>query len=258
MIKHLGETRTVIRRNHAFISPDGHVRSPMAGWEGTEGILLVSPGMGAHFTMYLANIGPGSTTNLRPGRGERFFYILDGSCRLSGDSSPEAFLEPGSFVYLPPETPCGVAGMTSGRLLAFERPYAPLPALEPPPITWGSANDRPAVPFLGDERALLTTLLPDTPEYDLAVNIFTFQPGASLPFVETHVMEHGLLMLTGGGIYRLGEDWYPIQAGDALWMGPYCPQWFGALGRMPASYIYYKDINRTPSLPKFSPEGAET
>ena len=27
--------------------------------------------------------------------------------------------------------------------------------------------------------------------------------------VEIHVMEHGLLMLEGGGIYRLGDRWYP-------------------------------------------------
>ena len=26
--------------------------------------------------------------------------------------------------------------------------------------------------------------------------------------VEIHCMEHGLLMLDGGGIYRLGEEWY--------------------------------------------------
>jgi len=33
----------------------------------------------------------------------------------------------------------------------------------------------------------------------------TFQPGASLSMTEMHVMEHGLLMLAGGGIYRLGD-----------------------------------------------------
>ncbi len=51
--------------------------------------------------------------------------------------------------------------------------------------------------------------------------------------VEIHVMEHGLLMLEGGGIYRLGDRWYPVTAGDFIWMAPYCPQWFGALGRRP-------------------------
>ena len=57
-------------------------------------------------------------------------------------------------------------------------------------------------------------------------------------------MEHGLLMLAGGGIYRLGDRWYPVTAGDFIWMAPYCPQWFGALGKTPAKYLIYKDWNR--------------
>jgi len=82
--------------------------------------------------------------------------------------------------------------------------------------------------------------------FDCAVNIMTFLPGATLPMVEIHVMEHGLMMLEGGGIYRLGECWYPAAAGDFIWMGPYCPQWFGALGKTPAKYLIYKDWNRHP------------
>jgi (S)-ureidoglycine aminohydrolase len=27
-------------------------------------------------------------------------------------------------------------------------------------------------------------------------------------------------------------------------MGPYCPQWFVAMGKEPARYLYYKDVNR--------------
>jgi (S)-ureidoglycine aminohydrolase len=72
----------------------------------------------------------------------------------------------------------------------------------------------------------------------------TYEPGASLPMVEIHVMEHGLLMLDGGGIYRLGDSWYPVTRGDFIWMAPYCPQWFGALGKKPARYLIYKDWNR--------------
>ncbi len=59
-------------------------------------------------------------------------------------------------------------------------------------------------------------------------------------------MEHGLLMLEGGGIYRLGDNWYPVQAGDFIWMRAFCPQWFGALGKTRAKYLIYKDWNRSP------------
>jgi (S)-ureidoglycine aminohydrolase len=27
-------------------------------------------------------------------------------------------------------------------------------------------------------------------------------------------------------------------------MAPYCPQWFGAIGKQPAKYLIYKDFNR--------------
>ncbi|MEN0109965.1 MAG: (S)-ureidoglycine aminohydrolase, partial [Planctomycetota bacterium] len=26
----------------------------------------------------------------------------------------------------------------------------------------------------------------------------------------------------------------------------YCPQWFTAMGKEPAAYVYYKDVNRDP------------
>jgi (S)-ureidoglycine aminohydrolase len=73
-----------------------------------------------------------------------------------------------------------------------------------------------------------------------------YQPGASLRMVEMHVMEHGLIMLEGGGIYHLGNSWYPVTAGDFIWMAPWCPQWFGAIGKVPAKYLIYKDWNRHP------------
>ena len=62
--------------------------------------------------------------------------------------------------------------------------------------------------------------MPDGPAYDFAVNTMTYDPGAALSMVEIHVMEHGLLMLEGGGIYRLGDSWYPVEAGDFIWMAP--------------------------------------
>ena len=91
------------------------------------------------------------------------------------------------------------------------------------------------------------TLIPSGDlNFDFALNTMTFQPGGSLPMVEVHVMEHGLMMLSGGGVYRLDDNWYPAMAGDFIWMGPYCPQWFGAIGKTPARYLIYKDWNRHP------------
>ena len=44
----------------------------------------------------------------------------------------------------------------------------------------------------------------------------------------------------------MDADYHPVKAGDVIWMASYCPQWFVAMGKTPASYIYYKDVNRDP------------
>ena len=95
---------------------------------------------------------------------------------------------------------------------------------------------------------LLRKLLPQTADYDFNVHVMDFQPGEYLNVKEVHYNQHGLLLVQGQGIYRLADKWYPVQSGDAIWMAPYCPQWFVATGKTPASYIYYKDVNRWPSL----------
>jgi (S)-ureidoglycine aminohydrolase len=131
-------------------------------------------------------------------------------------------------------------------LLIFKKTYEQLAGQRPPELFAGNEKNIPEGPFLGDERARLKTLIPDSLAADMAVNVFTFDPGATLPFVETHVMEHGMLFLAGGGIYRLDADWHPVTAGDVLWIAPYCPQWFIAAGPLTTRYIYYKNINRLP------------
>ena len=156
-------------------------------------------------------------------------------------------LATGSYVFVPPKTDFKFGAATAGtRLLSFQKRFEPLAGAKKPGVIVGNENDVKGQPFLGNEDARLQVLLPDQAAFDLAVNIFTYQPGATLPFVETHIMEHGLLMLRGQGIYRLDADYHPVMAGDVIWMASYCPQWFVAMGPPPASYIYYKDVNRAP------------
>jgi (S)-ureidoglycine aminohydrolase len=47
-------------------------------------------------------------------------------------------------------------------------------------------------------------------------------------------------------VYRLGDDWYSVQAGDVIWMAPYVTQWYAALGYKRSRYIILKDTNRDP------------
>ena len=132
------------------------------------------------------------------------------------------------------------------RAAVIEKAYQPVALAEPPrPIV--SSEQAVESHALGDDPDLqVKCLLPDTMSFDFAVNTMVYQPGAALSMVEMHVMEHGLLMLEGGGIYRLGDSWYPVTAGDFIWMGPWCPQWFAAIGKRPAKYLIYKNWNRHP------------
>jgi len=110
----------------------------------------------------------------------------------------------------------------------------------------GKEQNVPPTALNGDAWLQVRPLLPESPSIDFAVNTMEYQPGASLSQVEVHVMEHGLLMLEGAGIYRLNDAWYPVQKGDFIYMAPYCPQWFCAVGKTPAKYLIYKDWNRHP------------
>jgi (S)-ureidoglycine aminohydrolase len=176
-------------------------------------------------------------------QGEQWFlYVVSGKAKVDGTE-----LSQGGFAYLPPGTHYKIRGAAKDtQLLVFAKQHALLDGEKVLQFFSGHEHSIADAPFLGDSRARLKTLIPDCMAMELAVNIFTYDPGATLPFVETHVMEHGMYFLEGGGVYRLDEDWHPVTQGDALWIAPYCPQWFIAAGPGPARYIYYKDVNRIP------------
>jgi (S)-ureidoglycine aminohydrolase len=241
-----GSTRTRVCKDHALIAPDSFVRSALPGWGDTEGVVLIAPPLGARFTQYLALMGPGAVAGPALPGVERVAYVLEGEVTLQVDRGSELVLTGGGYVFLPPGANARLRAATASRLNVFEKRFAPLPGAAPPPPVFGQEQDVAGAPFLGDADALLKALLPQEPAFDLAVNVFTFRPGATLPLVEAHVMEHGLLMLEGQGVYRLADAWYPVRQGDAIWMAPYCPQWFVAMGKGPARYLYYKDVNRDP------------
>lgn len=242
----LGQSRTVIRENHAFIAPDGHVNAPLAGWTGTQGIILISPHMRGlpRFSQYIALMAEDGQSALPLAGVERFVYVMDGEIIaqiLQGTQTINA----GEYLYLPANIAHQLTALSPSKLLIFEKPYQTSPFTNVlPEVQTGKPWTWQGEPFLGDEDARLRVMLPTNLPYDMAVNLFTFQRGTALPFVETHIMEHGLYLLEGQGIYRLDDAWYPIQAGDAIWMGSYCPQWFCAIGKTQSTYIYYKDVNR--------------
>lgn len=238
-----GTTRTVVRSNYALIAPDSHVPSVDPAWSGTAAFVLVSAGMGARLTQTLYAMESGGRGAGHTHGEEHFYYVVDGKCSVNGRE-----LSRGGFAFIPAGGSYEITASAETKLLLFAKHYEVLPGVAEPEFFTGHESEVASEPFLGDPAARLQALLPDCPEFDMAVNVFTYDPGGTLPFVECHIMEHGMLILEGAGVYKLGDDWHPVERGDALWLAPYCPQWFVAMGKSPARYIYYKDVNRAPRL----------
>jgi (S)-ureidoglycine aminohydrolase len=234
---HLGITRSAHRADHILQTPDTFVRAPLPGMQKATAIVHVAPAAGARFTQYTAEFEVGGS--LGPVAAQRFIYLLDGELEAHG-----AVLSPGDFAYFPEGAGAAITARSIARAAVIEKPYMTAEGAAKPAFVTGRESLIAGQPLIGDEALQVRTLMPPEATFDFAVNTMTFQPGAALSMVEIHVMEHGLLMLEGGGIYRLGDHWYPVAAGDFIWMAPYCPQWFGAIGKTPAKYLIYKDWNR--------------
>jgi (S)-ureidoglycine aminohydrolase len=239
----LGRTRSANQRDHLLLTPDTFVRTPLPGMRNGTAVVHVSPAAGAAFTQYTAELDPAGM--LGPTPAQRFVYVLSGSVDLATDASFYS-LGPCDYAYVPVGLAHTLTAQSTASVAIIEKIYQPLAEIAAPSLLVGSEAKVVSTPLMGDIGLQVRTLLPDQPAFDFAVNTMTYQPGAALSMVEIHVMEHGLLMLEGGGIYRLGDAWYPVTAGDFIWMAPFCPQWFGALGKQPAKYLIYKDWNRHP------------
>lgn len=245
MRQNLGETRSSIGARHALICPDSHERTTLPGWPGSSIIIVIAPQMGAKFTEYFVDIAAGASGR-QPAQGiARFFFVLEGEVKLELDGKTHD-LDAEGYAYLPAGAPHVISSSKGARIIVIERHYVPLAGTPAPKPVINNARKLPLLRLKGDETLPLQKLLPEELGFDCEVNIMGFMPGASLHYVETHFMEHGLLMLDGGGVYRLDNSWYPVAAGDVIWMGPFCPQWFGAIGRKNARYLIYKNWNRTP------------
>jgi (S)-ureidoglycine aminohydrolase len=242
-LHNLGETRSARRVDHLLLTPDTFVRAPLPGMKKCAAIVHVGPAMGAAFTQYTGEFEPGG--ELGGTAAQRFLYVLEGVVKIEAKGR-KSELGPRGYAFFPEGAAHRVTAGKASRVAIVEKAYQSVASAKPPGVIVSSEDEVSSHP-LGDDPGLqVKCLLPDEMSFDFAVNTMVYQPGAALSMVEMHVMEHGLLMLEGGGIYRLGDAWYPVTAGDFIWMGPWCPQWFGAIGKKPSKYLIYKDWNRHP------------
>jgi (S)-ureidoglycine aminohydrolase len=245
--------RAVVTEAYTVI-PRGVLRdivvSVLPEWDKTRTWVLNRPvaGGATTFAQYLVEVAPtGGSSDPEPEQGvESFLFLLSGALTvtLAGEKHE---LQPGGFAFVPPGTDWQVENAGS-ELAVFQwirKAYQVLAGHTPKPLV-GNEQDVEAVPMPGTDGAWRTTRMldPDDLAYDMHVNIVTFEPGASIPFAETHVMEHGLYVLEGKGVYRLNQDWVEVQEGDYMSLRAFCPQACYAGGPGNFRYLLYKDVNR--------------
>jgi (S)-ureidoglycine aminohydrolase len=226
-----------------LLTPGTFVRTALPGMKNGSAVVHIGPALGAAFTEYTAEFEAkgelGSTS------AQRFLYVMEGAVMLEVEGKRHELGARG-YAYLPEGFSHKLIAKEKSRVAVIEKYYEQIDKIQPPRLVVSSEDAVSPHALDGDSDLQVKCLLPDEPPFDFAVNTMVYQPGAALSMVEMHVMEHGLIMLEGGGIYRLGDSWYPVTAGDFIWMGPWCPQWFGAIGKLPAKYLIYKNWNRHP------------
>jgi (S)-ureidoglycine aminohydrolase len=241
----LVHSRTRVRQRYALMPLEGFPISRLPSWPDAEVKVLASPALGAQFVQYLIDLPAGKTGEFAADDSiETFYYVMSGVGLCTDSGAFKAKLAAGRFGLMPTGRAIHVAAEQNLQLIVLRKRYERAPGVE---IFEPISNHESAVKkevWADNPHSLLQTLIPDEFRYDIAMNIFTFDPGFGLPIVETHVMEHGLYFLQGKGVYYLDGEWMEVTRDDFIWMGPYCPQSFYATGPTPARYLYYKNVNR--------------
>lgn len=232
------------------------VTSRFPGWRETRAWVLSRPvaGFATTFSQAIVEIEPGGGSEQpEPGAHvECVVFVVSGELQITLNGVSHS-LNPGGYAYVAPAARWAVnnAGETPACFHWIRKAYQPVEGLGAPDCFVTSDHNVAPTPMPGTNGAWATTRFVDGEDlrHDMHVNIVTFQPGASIPFAETHVMEHGLYVLEGKAVYRLNQDWVEVEAGDYMWLRAFCPQGCYAGGPGAFRYLLYKDVNRIAPLP---------
>lgn len=250
--------RAVFTEAYAII-PKGVMRdivtSVLPFWEKTRAWIIARPlsGFAETFSQYIMEVQPGGGS-LKPEpdeQAEAVVFVVEGQLTVELDGDKHR-MEPGGYAFLPPGSNWVARNEDSEpvRFHWIRKAYEAVDGISVPEAFF--VNEKDIAPFAmpGTDGRWATTRFvdPDDIRHDMHVNIVTFEPGAVIPFAETHVMEHGLYVLEGKAVYRLNQDWVEVEAGDFMWLRAFCPQacYAGGPGRF--RYLLYKDVNRHAKL----------
>jgi len=227
------------------------VTSNLPFWEQTRAWVLSRPlsGFAETFSQYIMEVGEtGGSDRPETEQGiEHVLFVVAGQMSLVIDGEGHA-LSAGGYAFIPPHAKWSLRNNGKG-LLQFHwvrKAYEAVDGLDAPEafVTSDQAIEPSMMPDTDGKWATTRFVDSDDLRHDMHVNIVTFEPGAVIPFCETHVMEHGLFVLEGKAVYRLNKDWVEVEAGDYMWLRAFCPQACYAGGPGKFRYLLYKDVNR--------------
>ncbi|PFG32974.1 bifunctional allantoicase/(S)-ureidoglycine aminohydrolase [Sanguibacter antarcticus] len=226
------------------------VTSNLPGWTKTRAWVLARPiaGFATTFAQYSVEVAPGGGSDHPEEEAavESVVFVLSGALDLVLEGESHV-MEAGGYAYVPAGATWTVAN-TGTEPVSFQwvrKEYEPLAGYRATAFVTRDQDVAPReMPDTDGAWATTRFVDPDDLAHDMHVNIVTFQPGGTIPFAETHVMEHGLYVLEGKAVYRLNDDWVEVQAGDFMWLRAFCPQACYAGGPGPFRYLLYKDVNR--------------
>ena len=229
---------------YALLPAANRVFSSLPGFQDVRAQIMGAPQLGAKFVEYELFIDPGGKTKTSRNEDlEHFFYILEGG--LSFECSGKIHtLEPGCFCWLPPQSPFSFINKTLAqtRMVWIRRHYEKVEGIDTPAEIIRHESEVTANPTDTYMEQHLTPY--EELAFDMGINLQVFDPGVYFSFVESHIMEHGLYMVGGRGIYWLNGDFMEVQQGDFIYMAPFCPQFYYATGWERSAYLLYKDVNR--------------
>lgn len=231
------------------------VTSYLPGWAGMRMWVLARPlsGFAETFSQYIVELAEGGGSDQPDDDPEvqHALFVTGGEICVTIDGT-DHLLTPGGFAYIPPGMPWKVHNRASGNtgFHWWRKRWQPCNGVERPDPIVAQEQDIPPSPMPDTAGAWATTRFMDPTDlrHDMHITIVTLQPGGSIPFAETHVMEHGLFVLEGKAVYRLNRDWAEVGPGDFMWLRAFCPQacYAGGPGRF--RYLLYKDVNRHAAL----------
>lgn len=254
----LHTSRAVFTEAYALI-PSGVMRdivtSGLPHWRDSRAWIIARPmsGFAETFSQYIVEVLPGGGSD-RPEPNpdaEAVLFVVAGEVSLTLDGNPH-LLQEGGYAFLPPGSKWSLlnASDAPARFHWVRKRYEKVEGIDMPPAFVSSDQDEPIrwMPDARDTWGTTRFVDPADIRHDMHVNIVTLEPGAVIPFEETHVMEHGLYVLEGKAVYRLNRDWVEVEAGDFMWLRAFCPQACYA-GPERFRYLLYKDVNRHSKLP---------